>query len=57
VKSTVQSGQASVEYLLVAGALVVALFVAISDQGPVVEILVHALMDYFRSQSFVFSIL
>jgi uncharacterized protein (UPF0333 family) len=57
MKSTAQSGQASVEYLLVAGALVVALFFPISHQGSVVEILVHALMDYFRSQSFVISIL
>jgi hypothetical protein len=52
-----QSGQTCVEYLVVAGALAVALFYPIGQQGPVITILVHALMNYFRSQSFVISIL
>jgi hypothetical protein len=52
-----QSGQASVEYLIVAAALVVALFYPLAHQGAVVEILVRALMNCFNSQSFVLSVL
>jgi hypothetical protein len=57
VKPAAQSGQATVEYLLVATALVVALFYPMSQQGSVAEILVHVLINCFKSQSFVFSIL
>jgi hypothetical protein len=57
LKSVVQSGQASIEYLIVAAALAVALFYPIAQQGPVIGILVHALMNYFRAQAFVISIL
>ncbi|MEO8308950.1 MAG: hypothetical protein ABI616_13010 [Pseudomonadota bacterium] len=57
MKSIAQSGQAAVEYLVVASTLAVALFYPIADQGPVVTILVRVLMDCFRSQSFVISVL
>lgn len=57
MKRAAQSGQASIEYLIVATALVVALFYPISHQGSVAEILVHVLMNCFKSQSFVLSIL
>ncbi len=52
-----QSGQALVEYLILVAALAFALFYPISHQGPVFELLVHALMNAFRSQSFVISLL
>jgi hypothetical protein len=57
VKPALQSGQASAEYLIVVSALAVALFYPIAQQEPVISILVRALMDFFRSQSFVMSVL
>ena len=57
MKSALQSGQASAEYLIVVSALAVALFYPIAQQEPVISILVRALMDFFRSQSFVMSVL
>ena len=57
MKPAAQSGQASVEYLSVATALVVALLYPISQQGSVGAILVHALMNCFKAQSFVISVL
>jgi hypothetical protein len=56
LKPEAQSGQATVEFLVVAGALAVALLYPIATQGSVVSILVQALMGYFRAQSFVISI-
>jgi hypothetical protein len=57
VKPGTQSGQASVEFLIVTGSLVLALFYPFAQQGPVFVVLVHALSNYFRAQSFVLSIL
>lgn len=57
MNSNRQSGQASTEYMVVAGALGLALFYPFLHQGPVFVVLVHALMNYFRTQSFVMSIL
>jgi hypothetical protein len=57
LRPVAQSGQVTVEYLVVAGALALALFYPVAQQGSVISILVRALMGYFRSQSFVISIL
>jgi hypothetical protein len=50
-------GQASAEFVLIAGALAVALFYPFAQQGPVFILLTRALMNYFKAQSFVISIL
>jgi hypothetical protein len=52
-----QSGQTLVEYLILVAALAFALFYPISHQQPVFEVLLHALINAFRSQSFVISFL
>jgi hypothetical protein len=52
-----QSGQALAEYLVLVAALAFALFYPVSHQQPVFELLVHALINVFRSQSFVISFL
>lgn len=52
-----QRGQASTEFVLVAGAMAVALFYPFAQQGPVVVVLIRALLNQFRAQSFVLSIL
>ena len=45
------------EVVLVVSALLLALFYPYSPQGPVFVILIQALMNYFKAQSFVVSIL
>jgi hypothetical protein len=57
VKSGGQVGQASIEVLVIASALVVALFFPFSHQEPVFVVLIHALANYFSAQSFVVSII
>ena len=50
-------GQAAVEFLLLATVLVIALFLPYVDGRSVVSLLLQALMECFRAQSFVISIL
>ncbi len=50
------SGQAMVEFLLVSSALAVALFFPYLDGRSVVSLLIHALMECFRAQSYLISI-
>jgi hypothetical protein len=50
-------GQAMVEFLLIAAALVVALFLPYLDGRSVVSLLLHALMEFFRAGSYLISIL
>ena len=52
-----QRGQASAEFLLIVGVLAGALFYPFAQQGPVFILLTRALMNYFKAQSFVMSIL
>jgi hypothetical protein len=52
-----QSGQAMVEFLLVAAAVVLALFLPYAQGQSVVSLLLHALMEFFRARSYLVSIL
>ena len=51
------AGQAMLEFLVVATALSIALFLPYLQGRSVISLLVHALMDCFRARSFLISIL
>jgi hypothetical protein len=51
------SGQAMVEFLLVATVLVLALFLPYVQGRSVTSVLLHALVEYFRARSYLVSIL
>lgn len=52
-----QSGQSSTEFLLVAGALAVALFYPFVEGQSVGDLLLRALMASLRARSYILSIL
>jgi hypothetical protein len=51
------AGQALLEFLVVAMALVLALFLPYLQGRSVVSLLLHALVEYFRARSYLVSIL
>lgn len=51
------AGQCMVEFLLVVLALAIALFLPYVEGRSVVSLLIHALMECFRAQSYLISIL